>query len=460
MKSVVSQPRKTADSFRNAKARMGWGEDNPLSDSRYVRDYLSRDWQMLTSMYRNSWVVGVAVDSVAEDMVKAGIEITGPIKPDDAADLIGDMRRMLVNERLMDTIKWARLYGGAVAVLLIDGQDMSTPLRLETVEPGQFKGLLALDRWMLQPSITDLVTEFGPDLGLPRYYGVLPSAPALHNQWVHYTRVVRMDGISLPYQDARAENSWGQSIVERLFDRLVAFDSATTGAAQLTFRSWLRIVRMKGLRQMIGQGGKALEAVTAHLDFIRSSQTNEGLTVLDADDDFATNTYAFSGLDSVLSQMGQQISGAIQVPLVRLFGQSPSGFSSGDTDLRNYYDGVDKSREARLRDPMQTILDLLYRNRFQRPIDPGVGFTFNSLWQMTPEQRMNVAQTGTNSVVAAHSAGIITDRTALSELRQLSMSTGVFTNITNEEIAEASAEPPKLVESEETGGEDLEQLGG
>jgi hypothetical protein len=26
-----------------------------------------------------------------------------------------------------DTLKWSRLYGGAILVMLIDGQDMSTP---------------------------------------------------------------------------------------------------------------------------------------------------------------------------------------------------------------------------------------------------------------------------------------------------------------------------------------------
>jgi phage-related protein (TIGR01555 family) len=423
-----------------------------LSQSRYRRDFLSRDWQTLSAMYRTSWVVGTAVDVVGEDMVSAGLDITGPIEPSDIQGLQNDMRRLLVHERFSDAIKWGRLYGGSVSIMLIDGQDVSTPLQLESVAPGQFRGLLSLDRWMVQPSTSDLVTEFCPDLGRPKFYGVLPAAPALRNEWVHYSRLVRFEGVPLPWQESFQENLWGQSVVERLFDRLLAFDSATVGAAQLTFKSYLRTIKMKGLRQMIGAGGKALEAVTAHLDFIRAGQTNEGLTVLDAEDDFVTNSYSFSGLDSILIQMGQQISGALQIPLVRLFGQSPSGLnSSGESDLRTYYDGINTQREARLRDPYQTVLDLVFRNRFQKPMPPEIGFTFGSLWQLTDEQKATIAGQVATAVGGAFDAGLISQRVALQELRQSSVRTGVFSNITDADIEKAEEDPPSLNEEPEGG---------
>lgn len=456
-RDLQQQPQATRDSFRNATANLGWGERNQLSGARYTRGNQTRDWQQLAAMYRGSWMVGVAVDCVAEDMVRAGIEITGPIKPQDAEALQGDLRRLLIFERLSETVKWSRLFGGAIAVMLIDGQDTSTPLRLDTVAPGQFKGLLVLDRWRVQPSLTNLVSELGPDLGLPEFYKVNADAPALRGQDIHYSRVVRMTGIDLPYHDAIAEQLWGQSVVERLWDRLISFDSTTVGAAQLVFRAYLRTIKLKGLRANLGGNDIARAAVERHLEFIRAGQSNEGLTVLDAEDDFATQSYTFSGLDSVLIQMGQQLSGALQVPLVRLFGQSPSGLnSSGDSDLRTYYDGIDQKREARLRDPVQTIIDLCYRNRFQKPIPADVGFKFNSLWQMTPEQRSTVAKTLTDTVLAAFESGVISEQVVLRELRQISHMTGVFTNITDEDIEKADADPPDPSEAMPPGveGED------
>jgi hypothetical protein len=39
------------------------------------------------------------------------------------------------------------------------------------------------------------------------------------------------------------------------------------------------------------------------------AQTNEGITVLDAEDDFDTHQYSFSGLSDVLIQFAQQLVG-------------------------------------------------------------------------------------------------------------------------------------------------------
>ena len=41
---------------------------------------------------------------------------------------------------MADTSKWSRLYGGAIAVLLIDGQRFNTPQRIETVTRDKFEG--------------------------------------------------------------------------------------------------------------------------------------------------------------------------------------------------------------------------------------------------------------------------------------------------------------------------------
>ncbi|MGU4703904.1 DUF1073 domain-containing protein, partial [Burkholderia cepacia] len=115
-------------------------------------------------------------------------------------------------------------------------QDMSQPLRRETIGKGQFKGLLVLDRWMVAPPVGEVVTEFGPDLGMPKYYDVLPTAIGLPQGRIHHSRVLRMDGEALPFYQRISENGWGLSILEPMWDRLIAFDSATVGAGQLVYK--------------------------------------------------------------------------------------------------------------------------------------------------------------------------------------------------------------------------------
>lgn len=439
----------TSDSFVNFAARLGLGAQNQFSAGHYDFNFITRNRVQMEAMYRTSWIVGQAVDVVAEDMTREGIEVTGDIEPDEKEDLQGALGRLAIWKRVNETIKWSRLYGGAIAVMLIDGQKVNTPLRPETIKQGQFRGLLVLDRWLINPTLNDLVTEFGPDLGQPKFYDVLPGAPALQGQRVHYSRVIRMDGLELPYWQKMAENGWGQSVIERLYDRLLAFDSSSQGAAQLVFKAHLRTIKVEGLRDVIAAGGKPLEGLLKQFEMIRLLQSNEGLTLLDAKDTFEAHQYGFAGLSDLLLQFGQQLSGALQIPLVRLFGQSPAGLNStGDSDIRNYYDNISAQQEDRLRRPFGTLLDVLHRSVLGREPDKSFNFEFNPLWQMSDKEKAEIATSVSTAVTNASDAGLIGRQTALKELKQSSQVTGVFSNITDEEIEEAETDPPAPSETD------------
>lgn len=440
---AVAPTARVADSFANFEARVGIQAANQASKGHYTFDLVSRNRIQMEAAYRSSWICGMAVDAVAEDMTRAGLELASDIDPDDADRIYATMEEFQVWDALCDTVKWSRLYGGAVAVMLIDGQDVSTPLNLDTIKKGQFKGLLVLDRWLVQPSLQDLVTEYGPNLGKPQFYQVVADGMALRNQRIHYSRVIRMEGVDLPYWQRIAENLWGQSVLERLWDRLLAFDSTTEGAAQLVYKAHLRTYKVERLRDIIAEGGRSYEALVKQIDMIRRYQSNEGMTLMDSRDEFEAHSYTFSGLDNVLLQFGQQISGALQIPLVRLFGQSPAGLSAtGESDLRTYYDKVAQQQDRKLRFGLKVLLDVMHRSALGRPPDDQFGFEFRPLWQLTDTEKATIAKDTEGAVSDAYDKGIIGRKTALSELRKSSHVTGVFTTITEEEIDAADNDPP------------------
>lgn len=447
----------TRDSFANFEAKIGYGTGNLSDGGDYRVNYLSRNRWRLESMYRSSWICGKAVDSIAEDMTKRGIDINSEFEAGEIDELMALWKQMKIWDRLSDTIKWARLYGGAIAVLLIDGQDFSTPLRIETVKKDQFKGLLVLDRWLVQPTLDQLVTEMGPEMGLPKFYDVIADSLAIPRARIHHSRVLRIEGQELPYWQKISENLWGQSVLERLFDRLLAFDSTTQGAAQLVYKAHLRTYKIKGLREIIALGGPALEGLTKQIDFLRHAQTNEGLTLMDAEDEFEAHSYAFGGLDMVLLQMGQQISGALNIPLVRLFGQSPAGLNStGESDIRTYYDGIEQEQEHRLRAGVHKLLHISYQSLSGKPLPDRTDFTFRPLWQLTDEQKAQIASTTTASMTQAVSGGIAGRQTALRELRASSRITGIWSSITDEEIegADNDVNPGEMGAGDPFGDED------
>src|SRR5579871_907008 len=438
---------RTHDSFQNVLAGLGIGTDNIMSGSGYGFNPISRVRTELEWVHRGSWLGGVAVDLVADDMTRAGITLKGDVKPEDIEKLDEAATTMHLWQQINEVIKWSRLYGGCIGFMMIDGQKPETPLNVERVGEDQFKGILPLDRWQVNPSLENLVTDFGPDFGLPKYYTVNSDASALRGMKVHYTRCLRLEGIRLPYWQRLQENLWGISVLERLWDRMVAFDSATTGAAQLVYKAFLRTYKIEGLREIMAVGGKAEQALIKQVQWMRLTQSNEGITLLDAKDDFAVAQHsAFSGLSDALVQFGQQLAGALQIPLVRLFGEAPAGLnSSGESDLRTYYDGIKQQQEARLRVPVTNIYRMLAQS-IGVNLPEGTAIEFNPLWQLNDAERAEVAGAVTTAVVQAEEAGVISRGTALKELKQSSARTQIFTNIDDEEIEEADAELPPSVQ--------------
>lgn len=431
------------DSFNNFAASLGYGASNLISGSTYGFNPVTRNHTLLEWAYRGSWLVKQVVDSVADDMTREGVHLESDMPPDDMDALGQYVENLLIWQRMNSAIKWSRLYGGAIAVIMIDGQKTETPLQVNTIGKGQFKGLMVLDRWMVWPHLEDPVLDLGQDFGLPKYYEVVSDAKAVPHMRVHHSRCIRLDGIELPYWQKIAENMWGLSVIEPLYDRLIAFDSTTQGAAQLVYKAHLRTLKVEKLRELIAFGGEGYQAVRKQIEMIRLMQSNEGLTILDSSDEFETYTYGFGGLSDVMIQFAQQLSGASQIPLVRLFGQSPAGLNAtGDADIRNYYDNINSQQEARLRRPIGMLYDIACRSLFGQPLPKGFHFSFNPLWQMTDEQRASMAVNVTNAVTKAQEDGIISTVTAMKELRQSSRLTGVFSNITDEDIEQAEAMPP------------------
>ncbi len=438
----AADARATGDGFQNLVNRVGLGANNAISEGRY-RSFRPITRDELEIMYRQSWVIGRVIDIWAKDMVRAGVELTGVDDPKDEDRLQAALTKLGVWRGILNGNRWGRLYGGALAFLNIEGQDPMTPLVLDTIRPKQFRGLRVYDRHQIQPDPSRFVQD-GLHQGTPMFYRLLPGvgpSSGLAGVTAHHSRVVRFIGSELPPWAAQSEEFWGDSVVIRMFDRLVAFDGGTMGAANLLSKAYLRTVGIEKLRDILAAEGQPEQNLIKMFALMAVLQHSEGVTLLDKEDTFQTHAYTFSGLDEILLSFGQQLSGATGIPLVKLFGQAPKGLNAtGESDLRLYYDDIQTSQEADLRDGIDTILAVLHRSELGRPAPEGFNFTFAPLWQTSPtEKATNATAIGTN-VGARFTEGLIDRATALRELRASADDTGIFGSITDEMIAAAEAE--------------------
>ena len=435
------------DAFTNVLARLGAGTPNLLEGTEYSLQRLSRDFNQLNALYRESWIIRRIIDVIPSDMLKNWITITSGLDPDVEKRLSLTLRRTQLIDKLKRGMQWGRLYGGALGVMLVkhQGYDLSQPLQLDWIMPGDFAGLLIFDRWNGVNPSSELIEDISdPDYGYPKYYTVTDPAGG-GSVKIHHSRVIRFTGNTLPFWEEIAEMQWGASVVESVFDELRKRDNVSWNIAQLTFMANIRVLKMQDLGQLLAATDNESQAeLLRTLEAQNMLLNNMGMQVMDAADGLETHQYTFSGLADCYQQFIMDISGAAEIPVTRLFGRSPSGLNAtGESDLQNYYDMIAEKQESYLRPILNKVLPpFIISTLGSLPDD--FDFEFDPVAEPTDKERADLAKCGTDNVVAAYNAGLISQRTALKELKQQSERTGVWTNITDEDIERASdsVEPP------------------
>lgn len=430
------------DSLNNYVAGFGVDTQSVLAQGNYdsySSRYITRNRFTLQSMYRSSWIVGKVVDVIAEDMTKNGIEIVAGSEDINVNKLQKKILDLGVWDSISSGIKWGKLYGGALGVLLIEGEDVTTPLNLDRVVKGSFKGIAIYDRWQAIPSY-ELCDEYGDNFGLPKSYDIYPTtvygmkdAPCIFKN-VHYSRVIRFIGIEVPNIEKPMELYWGESIVERIYDRILIFDSATYGASNLLMKSFLRILQIDGLRENIAAGGMVLDNVMKYINSVAKAQSSTGMYVIDKNDEMATSSFSFSGMDKALNQFGEQLAGATGIPIVRLFGQPPSGFnSSGEIDLRSYFDTIKTNQQRYLLPVFNKLIPLIYKSEFGGDIGDDWSFDFVPLWQPTDMDKSEISKNDAEIVCKLVEKGIFDREMALNYLKDKSKISGRFGTISDKD---------------------------
>ena len=433
----------TTDAFQNTLARLGFAMPNVTEAAKYPLTRLTRNYNLMTALYRNSWIIRRVIDTVAKDMVKNWVEFTSGITPEETDLLNRSVRKLGIKAKLTEAIIWARLYGGSAALMVIDGaEDLSEPLNINYILPGQFKGLIVLDRWSgIYPELDTIEDINSPDFGLPKYYVIQDQESGKAGIRIHHSRILRFIGDPLPLWEKMAESYWGASVVERIFEELKKRDNTSANIASLVFLSSLRVLKMQDYGQVLSlTNSKAQKDLYATLQAQNILMNNMGLYVLDKDDDFQVFQQSFNGLDDIYEKFMLDIAGAANIPATRLYGRSPQGMNStGEGEETNYNSDVEQEQENSLRFQLDKLFPIMAMSALGYVPDD-LDFNFNPVETLSQDEIAERIYRSTEAVRGAYTDGIISQQIAMKELKHLGKRLGVFTNITDEDIDMASNE--------------------
>ena len=438
-KPTVRQQR-TNDAFQNPMTRSGVFMPNPLETTEYPLARFTRDWQKINALYRSHWIVRRIIDVIPEDMIKNGYHVLTQLSPDQIKKIVRCDRTTRTSRRILEGLKWGRLYGGAGALIMIEGHEnqLDQPLDYDTVMPGSYKGLLVLDRWSGVTPEDKLVEDISdPEFGMPEYYTVSSDALTVGIR-VHHSRIIRFMGRPLPYLEQLAETYWGASELEHVFDELRKRDNVSWNIAMLTFMANLRVMKMDGMGQLLATGNEQAQMQLYNtIQGMNAMMNNNSLQVLGENDSYETHQYTFGGIGETYDRFMMDVAGAAETPVTKLFGRSPAGMNAtGESDMQNYYDTIEEKQEAELRPVYDKILPIMFISTLGG-IPDDWDYEFNPIRRPRDDEMADLASKNTDSVTKAFQAGMVSQRTALKELRQQAEMTGMWSNITDEDIEKA-----------------------
>ena len=134
------------------------------------------------------------------------------------------------------------------------------------------------------------------------------------------------------------------------------------------------------------------------------------------------------------------VSGAARTPVTKLFGRSPAGLNStGEADMRNYYDYIDGLRENDFRPTIERLLPVMALSAWGK-IPDDLDVSFPPMQTPDAKETAEIVERKTNAVLAVYQNDLIDAATAQQELRAMSDETGMFGKISDEAIEAAKGQ--------------------
>lgn len=425
------------DAFANPAAKTGWGEDNLINATEYPLTRLTQDWQLLTSLYRSSWIIQRVCNVIPEDAL-ADLFVEAPgLETEEIHKIEEEIRSTHLRESILEGLRWGRLYGGAAAIIMISNQeeDLSQPIDVNSIMPGAFRGLYIVDRWSgIYPSLQLVENERDPDFGLPEYYEVRDEN-GVGQYRVHHSRVLRFCGIKMPFWEQVAEQYWGTSAIESIYEELTKRDNVSSNIANLTFKANLNVMKVENLDQMFATSSTVHQRrMYQMLSAINTIENSLGIRLINSTDDIQQLQYSFSGLPEVMDSAMMDMAGATSIPVTRLFGRAPAGMNAtGESDERMYRQTLEQERAIHITPVLERLIPIVCRSAIGQ-FPAGAKFKYPTLIETTPQDKAQIIDQQLAPLERLFQANLIPGNVVLEAFRNSQEALDITSTITDKDI--------------------------
>lgn len=333
------------DGMMNVLMNIG-GRGDPNTHSKYTLAN-TIDRVTLSSIFRSDGIGRRVVEILPDEALREWVECD--------ESLAKELGRLKAKQLVKDGGTWARLYGGALVLAIVDdGQEFDMPLRVNGIR--KLVALRVYDRHNVSYNVYDTDTK-SANFGKPLIYTISPPSGTPFS--VHYSRVHIMDGASLPQEERQRNQGWGDSSLQTVYQALMNYGLTMTATAGI-IRDFVQVVlSVKGLTEMLRAGQD--DIVAKRINLIDMTRSVNNAIYLDADgEQYSKQASSVAGLADLWEKFAQHISASTGIPMSKLMGEGAGGLAAtGEGDRKAWYDVVRAYQSDEVQPVIQWIIDLL-----------------------------------------------------------------------------------------------------
>jgi phage-related protein (TIGR01555 family) len=429
------------DTLSNLVSGLGTSKD-PTTYAQFIFNPLTH--QDVEFAYRADWVARKVIDIPPADATRSWRDWQAKNSQIEAIEEVE--RDLKIQAKVKKALQKARLYGGSVAVMGIDGAGHpEEPLKLERVKRDSLKYVHVLSRVGISTGriIDDLDS---PWYGEPEYYERRSRDGKVLR--IHPSRVARFIGAEYP-EPEHAPDAWGDSVLQSLLDTIRRVELVSGGIATMVNDAKLDVIKIPRLSEALATTDSTNKLLSRFAVANKAKSTVNTL-LLDTQEEWERITTSFGGMSDIMHIYLVIASGACDIPATRMLGQAPSGLhSTGQSDTRNYYDAVGTRQATEISPELERLDDVIIRTAVGAATK-SIYYEWTPLWQMNEEEKANLSLKKSQSYQIDVNLGLINDD-VLREIRinQL-IEDGTYPGI-EAAIDEYGAEPAMPTEDPHTG---------
>lgn len=352
---------------------------------------------ILTYFYTGNGLFQTAVQLPIQDALAKGIKIeSGELAPEDIDQILDWFEEHGAWQALENFWTWVRVYGGGALIVNTD-QDPEEPLNLKRLKGSPIE-FYDVDRWQLSirgEGMNEFL-EYDDMTNTDRFY--------LNGQPVDRSRCIIGQGKRAPSYVRRILRGWGMSELERMLRSLQLYLKTEDVLFEILDESKIDVYKIEGFANKLATAG-GTEMISKRIMEANKIKNFVNALVLDSKEEFDQKTLTFAGLADTMRENRIGVASALRMPMVKLFGLSASGFSTGESDLDNYNEMVESEIRMKMRPAIRQMIEIACANLWGYV--PSFRFTFPTLKVTGALEKEQINASIVNRMMQLQQAGLV-----------------------------------------------------